>query len=646
MAAPWVLLLLAGALTADAQDEPEEVVVEVDAPDGPPGATVIPVDARWSASADLGDVLDAAAGASVRRLGGLGAWTGVSLRGSAFRQVQVHLDGVPLNPDGVDAVNLAELPLAALAEVRVFRGRAPAVYGASPVGGVVDLVSRDGSAPAVLRTGLGSFGSWRLSGAAGGEGRLGRAPTDASLAADAFGTDGRFGWWDDGGTPFDPSDDAEAVRTGNDRLQVAGHGRWRVGDAALRWTLLDAVVWRDEGLPGPVGAPTPGTRLRTVRNLAVSSWEGTAGAARPGGRIWHLVRDETLEDGGAEHHVFHTAGAHVQVEAAARDWLAVGASASGRGEVHTQDGQAALARSRGVVGAAAEVAFSPLAGRLRVVPQVDARVLVADDVVAAVVPGLVVEGRPGDGVLLRLTGGGGFRPPDLTELYGNRGALVGNAALRPERSWSLDAGLAWQGGDGLVQGSVEGAGFARWTLDRITWIQNAQRTVLPVNLAAARVAGVELAGGLSVGPWVEAHGALTWTHSENLDTDPSSAGRPLPFVPAWEVDQRLLVGWGERVRVGWTFHLTAGTAVDVAAVRWQAARPLHGLLARATPWRRGPTLEVEVRNLADLRTAEVPRDPLSTDPTTVPQPLTDWVGYPLPGRTLWVSLSWRPGAED
>jgi hypothetical protein len=66
-------------------------------PDLPPGT-------------DLAAVVDAVPGVTVRRLGGLGAFSAVSVRGSTFRQVEVFLDGVPMNPDGSGAVDLSELP--------------------------------------------------------------------------------------------------------------------------------------------------------------------------------------------------------------------------------------------------------------------------------------------------------------------------------------------------------------------------------------------------------------------------------------------------------------------------------------------------------------------------------------------------------
>ena len=118
------------------------MVIEEERPDAPdPGAisssvTVIPVDETLPSGADVGSVVESASGTVVRRLGGLGDYSAVSIRGSSFRQVQVYLDGVPLNPDGSATVNLSELPLSAFERVEIYRGNAPPSFAAAPIGGV------------------------------------------------------------------------------------------------------------------------------------------------------------------------------------------------------------------------------------------------------------------------------------------------------------------------------------------------------------------------------------------------------------------------------------------------------------------------------------------------------------------------------
>lgn len=652
MRPPLLPALLGVPVLGSASAFAAETELVVEAADWPAGAAVVPLEGP--AADELADALDRVPGLQVRRLGGLGAWAGVSLRGQGFRQTQVHLDGVPLNPDGVDAVNLAELPLAALDSAWVFRGRPPATYGASSPGGLVDLRSAPGPARPRLVASAGSFGSVRTAAAGGVAGRLGGTPTDASLAVDVLGTRGDFPYLDDGGTRFVASDDSTRAREANDRVQVAAHGRWRVADS---FTLLDAFVHRDEALPGPIGLPASDARLVTTRNLAVVQGAGAVGGGRLTGRAWGLVRVEQLDDRAGQIGVgrqwqvdtFPTVGAQLEGTGDVTRWLELAGSASARWEAFGRDDRlAGIAdpwRHRAVAGAALEASFR--APFVIVTPALDVRLVgpveVGEDVLVVPNPGLAValHGLP---VRLRIAGGGVFRPPDLTERYGDRGALVGNPGLRPERGWTGDVGLGWTAPDaGPWVVEVEAGGFVTALDDRITWVQNAQRTVIPVNLGATRVGGAELGARAAFGRWVEATTALTVLDARATDAaDPATLGSRLPFVPTVQLDQQLAVAWPDRVRLAWTLAAQDPVTTDAAGLGVQPARWIHGLALRVDLARGAPYVEVEVRNVGDQRTGPVPRDPLAGDDVAVAAPIVDLFGYPLPGRTLWVTLAWRP----
>src|SRR5205814_7238542 len=57
------------------------------------------------------DVLAETVGVQVRRFGGLGAFSTLSIRGSAANQVQIYMDGIPLSRARNETVNVADLPL-------------------------------------------------------------------------------------------------------------------------------------------------------------------------------------------------------------------------------------------------------------------------------------------------------------------------------------------------------------------------------------------------------------------------------------------------------------------------------------------------------------------------------------------------------
>ena len=73
---------------------------------------------------------------------------------------------------------------------------------------------------------------------------------------------------------------------------------------------------------------------------------------------------------------------------------------------------------------------------------------------------------------------------------------------------------------------------------------------------------------------------------------------------------------------------------DPANDAWIPARSLHAV--GATFDHKWIQLTVELRNLADLRVVQLP-----AAGTTVPYPLADYFNYPLPGRAIYATLSFR-----
>ena len=183
----------------------------------------------------IGDLLRELPGTHVTRYGRPGSLTQVFTRGGQRTATLVLLDGVPLNDPGGE-INLATLSTAFLDRVEVVRGPGSALFGAEASSGVIQLFTQRGDPERSLpRTRLsyerGSFSTDRwiagLSGAAG-------ARLDYSLGAEQFHTAGEF-----------PNDFfRNTYGTANIGLRLSNatqlRGLLRGGDAAL-------------GTPGQVG---------------------------------------------------------------------------------------------------------------------------------------------------------------------------------------------------------------------------------------------------------------------------------------------------------------------------------------------------------------------------------------------------------
>lgn len=661
---------------ADDSGSSADIEVEAERPDDAPDplrtpgtVTVLVVDERLSAGADVAEVLGSAAGVNVQRLGGLGDFSAVSIRGSALRHVQIYLDGVPLNPDGSDTINLSELPLASFSRVEVWRGYAPPVFAAAPIGGVVNLVT--GDVPTAGSAAYGSHATGRMSGSTAVDGHLGATPTEMLVIADLFSTAGDFTYFADNATLYNVMDDRIEVRENNDKDQLSTHIRFRIGDDDLRLTLMDAFLARDEGLPGHTATPTTDTRLRTTRNLTVVEGEGRASAWSGKARVWYQARREIYDDRGGELGVGsqwrddHSASLGVlgSGQWVPTSWVSPSLTLSVRQDRYvpydlitdaTEDPRRRLA----VEGAlAADLRFFSERLHLSPVAQLgwlDSRLLGTTpfsdlefapegrDATLHFDPRIGVLARPWPTLSLKANAGHYVRPPDFTELFGDRGGIIGNSDLLPETGYQWDVGFRVQTpAQARFTASLDACHFWNATQNLITFVQNAQRIMSPVNIGKAWTQGVEAAVTLDAFGWADSQSSFTWTLSRNLLSNPAYANNQLPRVPAWDGYQSTSVHWDERLRVGHTFSYTAGNYWDATNFYLSPPRAIHGAFVRVQPGERFPSFELSVLNLTDRTIEVVPRNPLDpSDPSRVVQSVTDFVGYPLPGRTFLFTLRW------
>ena len=610
----------------------------VDADTTPASVTVIPIDEQLARSADLASVLETTTGASVSSFGGLGDYSAVSLRGSSWRQVEVFLDGIPLNPDGGSTVNLAEIPLWAFDRVEVYRSGAPPQFLAAPIGGVVNLVTRDEPGTPTLGIAGGDHGTARIDQTAGGT----IGPIEALAFAEFFTTAGDFRYWNDGGTLYDDSDDRFAERANNDKTEVFFHTRLEARPAGVRLRLVDSFVARDSGLPGNALYVAEAARLDTLRNLAALEADGGRAPWRYTLRGWGVHRNETLDDPLEEVSLDggHTVGTtniggmgHLAWAPSASIVPALTASAR---KDHALASKESHERTVLVGAASVDLRFANDAVLLS--PVVHGTQLIhphaASD--ASVDPRIGLLVRPGDALALKANVGRYFRPPDLLELYGEQGATQGNPDLVPERGIAADAGARWHLPARTLWGTLEATLFWRDVEDLIVFVENAQRVSFPVNLGAARIQGAEVAFDLHIGSILDSATALTATHSENRE--PGLEGNQIPRVPRWDLDQTTRLHLGDATTVGHTWSFVDGNTWDATNFYWAPPRSIHDVFVRVHPRGGWPEIELDVLNVFDNTRDTIDPNPLDefTDEAVVA--LTDFQGYPLAGRTWLVHL--------
>lgn len=85
------------------------------------------------------DLLDRVPGVKVKRSGGLGSSSSISIRGLEGKRVEIYIDGAPLNaPD--DSLGINDIPLHVIERIEVYKGAVPAKFGGDGLGGAVNIV--------------------------------------------------------------------------------------------------------------------------------------------------------------------------------------------------------------------------------------------------------------------------------------------------------------------------------------------------------------------------------------------------------------------------------------------------------------------------------------------------------------------------
>ena len=604
------------------------------------------------AVADLPQLLDEQPGLRTTRLGGIGAFSTVSVRGSTPDQVLVLIDGIPLNSSEGGAVDLSAIPLGPVDAIVVYRGVTPLGAMSSAIGGTVSVHTRALSGHWLeLEAGGGSFGTRSARGFYG----TGGDKWAVGLSVDYLGSEGDYAYLNDGGTLLGggaSEDDAEVKRANNafDRVSVMAKGSGQLTDA-LSLTGLALFTWRDRGLPGLGVHPTESAALTQMRALGGLSLKGRWGAASlsvtpfvsasvarlsdPQSEVG-LGKDDT-DDVALVTGVNALSRWSLPLDAEGAYVMTPGLAAGWRFEDFEPGGQSTSAigqpASRQLVNAAAELSTLLGPADLEVVASARFEAALsaqsgesATDTAWTWRAALVQTSVPQTSFKLNVSQA--VRFPSLFELYGNTGAVLGNPGLKPERGLNLDLGVVhaaeWEG----AALGIELFGFLNHIDDLIQLVQNSQGVAVAQNLAEARVAGVELGAYFDVLSHLRGRTSVTWMHTEDLSDVAASAGKQLPGRPEWKVFARLsgYHDFGSTVsEVGLSVDMEylSGNHMDAANLVGLDDRVLLGASAWAGFLDDQLRAKVSVHNILSDR-------------------VVDLVGFPLPGLTALASLSYQP----
>jgi vitamin B12 transporter len=94
---------------------------------------------------EANDALREVPGVQVRQSGSPGSITEVSIRGSTSAQTLIMIDGVPVNNSTTGTFDMSRVTTDNLNRIEVVRGSGGALYGSQAIGGVVNLITQEGT---------------------------------------------------------------------------------------------------------------------------------------------------------------------------------------------------------------------------------------------------------------------------------------------------------------------------------------------------------------------------------------------------------------------------------------------------------------------------------------------------------------------
>ncbi|WP_437581607.1 TonB-dependent receptor plug domain-containing protein [Sorangium sp. So ce887] len=521
-------------------------------------------EAERRGATNVGEALDGELGVQVNpsAYGSLGNPSAIQIQGFDLDRVLVLEDGERVIGDSGGAIDLSSLPLSDVSRIELVTGPTSSLYGASAIGGVVNVLSAPPAHP-------GFSGRGRV------EGR-----SRAGLLVQGSGAYRGERAWASADASFQREDslsllDDSAATTLPERAQHlvglrAGADLGRGIDVRLRARWIHDEQDGIEQPPQLPGLPVylydlPEVTDRVTLHLTETLDLGGGSNLRlAAGRQWAFRtsgRDlrgspfaETRDRTGtlqsyeaiatvAQGQLTWVAGVRAEVESLTQERDRTEVSTSGISESaidevpHTELGSAALY---------GQLAWK-LTDRLTLMPGVRGEYWPRYGGVIA--PRLALAYRPAPSLTLRISGGRGFRTPSAKELgfsFDHSGLgyiLEGNPKLAPETSWGANGDVTWIPREGLT---VRAGAFANWVDDLIDINPRPIRssggvdTYTYKNVAKARTAGVELSATFQAASWLRAEAGYAYLWTRNNDT--ANPGQPLSGKPPHTAQAALRAG--------------------------------------------------------------------------------------------------------
>ncbi|EKD41509.1 MAG: hypothetical protein ACD_73C00688G0003 [uncultured bacterium] len=233
---------------------------------------VIPAKKYQNQKKTITDILSAETGVHITRYGGMSELGSISIRGSNPDEVLVVLDDIPLNTAQGGAIDLSLINIEDLASITLEKGGSADSNGLGAFSGSVNLKSKpilDGFAGKLSLSG-GSFNSFGSSQTVNYK----KNKWGFVFSQSIHHTTGDYSFDDDRGTPFNQADDVRRLRRNNESSVY--HPFFKIenqlGDKT-KLTFLTHLFLKHNGVPGLTSNQAAFTNLSKSELMVAAKWE-------------------------------------------------------------------------------------------------------------------------------------------------------------------------------------------------------------------------------------------------------------------------------------------------------------------------------------------------------------------------------------
>ncbi|MCC5814223.1 MAG: TonB-dependent receptor plug domain-containing protein [Leptospira sp.] len=636
----------------------------------------------------LPQILEREAGLRVRQFGGLGSYSTLSIRGSNPNQSRYYVDGVPFNNSQSGEVNLADLPFDNLEAIEVYRSGVPLGFAGSAIGGVVNLRTM---IPVQDKTrinlGGGSFNTGR------GSYSISRLSESKEVGYTLFGimekSDQNFSYLNDQGTILFNTFDDTIDRRKNaqfERAQGSSSVFWNIGETDLR--LFADLNHRRHGVPGPGSNQTEKTQRKYTRfttAISTDTPEFFSEYIQLESRTYFSgFKDEFFDpksefSAGRPNSLANsdTMGIQISPSLYLLDYyqiikFSMGAETEDfRRDRRNSDHQVLdkePIRNRRFRNLQAQDEIRLFSARFLIVPGVSWDQYLDEwenDLPLTATDRYTRKNteftNPRLGLIWKILDSGRnhlavktnvnrqARIPSFLEIFGERGQILGNNNLDPERAENGDFGFEFRTYFFKIESKTEVSIFRKRIQDMILFVPNSQFSLRAENVDAAKIDGVEWNQNFNFKNW---NWIVNYTYQKALnDSDsPNLKDKFLPLRPMHE----LFTSISYRIKsftVGVELTYIGAVFRDRTNeyINYLPARDIYGAFFSYVFWGSYDNSKVESdRSRKNSTSNRNIREPSTDQELRInfeiknvgDNQFEDFIGYPLPGRMWYLGVSY------